>query len=396
MNKGLRQALLTLGTVTLLSTSAYALPQTIEKKISNGINGYDNSIKLSIEGFNVSEVVDFIKEQPYYSLDSVMFGGSGKDLIIYPKYYETKESMTELSRIVSLVSSEVEGYTSKEKVYFIVQRIAELMKYDSSVDTSNSQSNSTLVFSPTTVLKDGKGVCQAYARLAHLMFKESGIESSYVEGKLVNVPHLWNVVKINGEWFSVDVTAADQDETGKIDFKYVFMKKDDLEDYGYKVLKTNVTLSNREIRDFKDIGLVSILTKNFYNQILEEVNTILAYSYKEKKLSVVSAADDFWVVGGELFVKKNSELKNMINNLIYYSGISNTDIVTNRDAELRVNDKLIYNSSNLGGDKVKVIDGDFKVVLKDSKLGNIFSIIEKANKTNIFYKNKFLIQYIRR
>ena len=55
------------------------------------------------------------------------------------------------------------------------------------------------------VLLNGKGVCQSYALAYYLLLEEAGIESSYSFGN----GHMWNTVKIDGEWYHVDVTWDD-------------------------------------------------------------------------------------------------------------------------------------------------------------------------------------------
>lgn len=59
------------------------------------------------------------------------------------------------------------------------------------------------------VLLYGKGVCQSYAYAYEMMLKMIGIECVYITGTAGGGPHGWNLVKLGGEWYHVDVTWDD-------------------------------------------------------------------------------------------------------------------------------------------------------------------------------------------
>lgn len=70
--------------------------------------------------------------------------------------------------------------------------------------------------SPYSIVKDGVGVCQAYALLFQRLMDEAGVESKYIVGERV-VPgytnkkegHAWNVVTIDGKTYHIDTTHGD-------------------------------------------------------------------------------------------------------------------------------------------------------------------------------------------
>lgn len=72
------------------------------------------------------------------------------------------------------------------------------------------------------VLKSRKGVCMHYAALFHAICSRLGYSSYMISGytKFMNqqpgkVPHAWNAVKINNEWFLFDATWASGTVIGK-------------------------------------------------------------------------------------------------------------------------------------------------------------------------------------
>ena len=64
------------------------------------------------------------------------------------------------------------------------------------------------------VLLDGTGVCDSYSKAYMLLLSKAGIESKRVTGNAVTSegklePHAWNLVKLAGKWYQVDVTWDD-------------------------------------------------------------------------------------------------------------------------------------------------------------------------------------------
>ncbi len=59
------------------------------------------------------------------------------------------------------------------------------------------------------LITDKTGVCQAYADAFEVMCNLCGIECINVLGELDGVSHGWNIVKIDGDYYHVDVTSDD-------------------------------------------------------------------------------------------------------------------------------------------------------------------------------------------
>ena len=81
-------------------------------------------------------------------------------------------------------------------------------------------------YTPYGVLVNGVGVCQGYAEAAKLLFDKSGIESYIVFGEASSGGssggHAWNIVKIGGKYYQLDVTWDDPvtDDTGFLRYDY--------------------------------------------------------------------------------------------------------------------------------------------------------------------------------
>lgn len=60
---------------------------------------------------------------------------------------------------------------------------------------------------------DGKAVCEGYSKSIQLMCNMLGIQSTVITGTTTGA-HMWNQVKIDGEWYHLDITANDSSDKG--------------------------------------------------------------------------------------------------------------------------------------------------------------------------------------
>ena len=67
-------------------------------------------------------------------------------------------------------------------------------------------------FTAYGILINGKGVCAGYSAAFKLLADAAGLENIVVTGYLDgSLPHAWNKVKIDGEWYIIDTTNNDND-----------------------------------------------------------------------------------------------------------------------------------------------------------------------------------------
>ena len=73
-----------------------------------------------------------------------------------------------------------------------------------------------------SALNEKKATCLGYALLAYKMFIESGIESRIVRGETKGGKHAWNMVKLKGNWYHIDLTWNDPlpDDPGRVLYRY--------------------------------------------------------------------------------------------------------------------------------------------------------------------------------
>lgn len=93
---------------------------------------------------------------------------------------------------------DTEGETEYEKIYSICKNIGEYLEYDLSYITTDME----------TSLRDKKGVCRQYTKIASVLLNEEGIDHELMEGQESGADHIWLRCFVNGKWTYVDVTGA--------------------------------------------------------------------------------------------------------------------------------------------------------------------------------------------
>ena len=117
--------------------------------------------------------------------------------------YQEEYINSELEKVTkSLVN---ENMSTLEKVQVINEYIINRYSYDY---TQKSLS----VYSALTT---SVAICQGYSMTAYKMFNYAGIENRIIVGKIKDVPHSWNTVKIEGNWYQLDITNNDSIEKNK-------------------------------------------------------------------------------------------------------------------------------------------------------------------------------------
>lgn len=65
------------------------------------------------------------------------------------------------------------------------------------------------VYDAYTFLTEGRGVCQSYTLAYTALLSRFGIPVTYATGQDGDLPHIWNIVQLDGEYYHVDVTWGD-------------------------------------------------------------------------------------------------------------------------------------------------------------------------------------------
>ena len=191
----------------------------LEALIDKGFEMIDDNISTKYSGKIVMEdltrIIDGIINKGNYTsgiISSIRYeisnnGGGVSNINLNVKYHITKDQQRFVDSEVERINREIidEGMSDFEKVKTIHDYIAN--------NTSYSFATATTPHSAFTLFNEGKGVCQAYALAAYKMLDQAGIDNYYVTGEAYNgyktELHAWNLVKVDGRYYHMDVTWDD-------------------------------------------------------------------------------------------------------------------------------------------------------------------------------------------
>lgn len=164
---------------------------------------YQNPLILGVEGAQIANYGEKLKVT--YNVETV----------------EMKKKQAELRKEVKKVVADIikDDMSDLQKEYAINSYLIEIAEYDNSALENAEKNNFVNVdaefndsFTPYGVLINKVGVCASYAGAFKLLADEAGLEAIVVTGYLEgDLPHAWNKVKIEDEWYILDSTNNDNE-----------------------------------------------------------------------------------------------------------------------------------------------------------------------------------------
>lgn len=222
-------------TFHLSTTSKGQVVKTNEdlyKVIGKCLYSYENKLNIDISNYNgklssdfdkvfnrakdivedITGVHDFVRSWEYLSENGslkITFEYRYSKAVYNEKYYHVKAALNKARNVVAkLISKDM---TDFEKEKLLHDYIINNTKYDYEnykKDTLPDES-----FEEYGCLVLGIAVCEGYSEAMKLMCDLSGIECIIVNGKSINngtwEGHSWNIVRIDGAYYHIDVTNDD-------------------------------------------------------------------------------------------------------------------------------------------------------------------------------------------
>jgi len=116
-----------------------------------------------------------------------------------------KFSKQMISEIEQILQGIPENADALDREIYLYDTIIERCLYDDEAAASNDDWRAHTILG---VLLDGEAVCEGYARTLQLLLNQSGIPSMLVTGTASGA-HMWNLVRIDGQWYHADATWDD-------------------------------------------------------------------------------------------------------------------------------------------------------------------------------------------
>ena len=189
---------------------------SIKKIFSEDIEALSYEI-TAIDDPDTSDDIDYL-EGCINRFEAEWKGDSRQTTIEFRMTYN--ESASQLAKVNARIPQVlkrlgVDGATDYEKVKLIHDFIVNNTTYDSSYR----------IYSAYGALINKKAVCQGYALLAYKMLTEAGVPCRYVYGT-AGGDHAWNIVKLDGKWYHMDVTWDDPIGEPRLIYDYFLVGSD--------------------------------------------------------------------------------------------------------------------------------------------------------------------------
>jgi len=255
MNKFIKNLLLGLIIISAIGGQpVLAADNNLDTDVYKHLENWDTEFQIDYYNSDVLDVIrDIAKKDDYLtrSLKQLVYERVGDNATVKVTYLTTKEQEeyinSELTRIVnSIITKDMSDF---DKIKTINKYIIDRYEYDDSLVSNN-------VYSALTT---GKTTCQGYAMTAYKMLNLAGIENKIIIGDLDGVAHGWNLVKLNGKWYHLDVTNNDVANN-----KY-FLKNDKaLRDDGFNWVANDYPICDENYEEgSNDYGQASIGYKSY-------------------------------------------------------------------------------------------------------------------------------------
>ncbi len=164
-----------------------SVPMTADSDIYNTLLNLVGIEQLGFGHVSNRKMGDFDVETQHFSIEYT--------------YRFTAAEMSNMNRASEAAADKIlEGITDDMSDY-------DKLKYFHDYLIKNCKSDTEDKFANTIygTLVNGKALCEGYAKSFSYLCNRAGIENMIVTG-MTNVAHMWNMVKVDGNWYHIDVT----------------------------------------------------------------------------------------------------------------------------------------------------------------------------------------------
>ncbi|SDZ81072.1 Putative cell wall binding repeat-containing protein [Oribacterium sp. KHPX15] len=147
---------------------------------------------------------DQLKKNTWYQPENTNFSGSYRFAVTDEQ--KAQEELVVKNFLKKNIKADMNDF---EKEMAVARYLQKKCKYDYSAYRGKFE-NHKLSYCSYNALVNGKAVCQGYAEAFQELCESAGLSTRIVS----NSNHAWNLVKLDGQWYHVDITWADDDTKG--------------------------------------------------------------------------------------------------------------------------------------------------------------------------------------
>jgi len=303
---------------------------------------------------------------------------------------EIENIESELNKIKFSLFFDTIGFTNFEIVKYCFEYLCDNSTYDI------NQTDQSLV----SVLVDNKGVCSSYAKSFQYLMDFFNIPCMLVEGRFIksNENHVWNIVKLDGHWYHIDVTQSNANND-YIDYSYFCIldyqiKKDHIiNDKINNIIWDKKTLSDKYFY-LKNINCYfeKFSAKNIQNIIKKHIEV-------SKEPLIFMFENNFeYNLGLDYLINEKGFLKALMNfgykvkDLKYHSNDLNHSVVFIINNIEKEDDLIIFNNYSKSNLKKEIINHSIKGNRVFKMLFKNLEDFENAKK--ILFEDEYIFELI--
>ncbi len=199
----------------LISEAAYRISENMDSsghypvgKVSVADKTFtDKDMDICIKAFTMDH------PEVFWLTNRYTYGTAGNQSVVQLySYVSGEECAQRIAAFNDAVNKLVAGIPNGLKEYhlekYIHNTVLDGCVYADGVKTSEDGWEE---FTSYGALVNGSAVCEGYAHAMCLLLNKVGLDCYYANGYGENAPHMWNTVKINGEWYHLDATWDDNE-----------------------------------------------------------------------------------------------------------------------------------------------------------------------------------------
>ena len=180
--------------------------ENFESEIRLGTEVDENEIRMIFNSYRSDHPEHFWLNPVTLPFGTVDADGAIESFIV-PEYFFTKEQMSaETEKINAAADELLKGITPSmpefERERLLHDRLAKSITYDL---------NEKYAHTAYGALVNGRAVCDGYTQAFQYLLQRVGIQSFMVTGTGKGGNHAWNIVRIDGRYYNVDLTWDDQE-----------------------------------------------------------------------------------------------------------------------------------------------------------------------------------------
>lgn len=238
----------------------------VYERISTALEEQKNIIDikdLGLSAYALSKYLSLIlKNEPglFFVERSIKYDLDDRGLVTYitPKYNMSREEAVkaiefcenEINKILFLLD---DGMNDYDKALFLHDYICTRFSYDTMLQYDDMYE----------FLKHGKGTCQGYTFTYMALLRAAGVECSFAASD--TIVHIWNLVKLDGEWYHVDLTWDDA-----VDERLGYVEHENF-------LCSDTEARNRGHRDWYSPDNIVCSSEKYDGIFTDYINTAFAY-----------------------------------------------------------------------------------------------------------------------